>query len=153
MSMMQETEISEIRAAGIPILSSRVDIANARIEFKNGCVANLTASRVSGERVRKLRFFQPHQYVSIDYTSQEAAVVSVDRGEEAGNSWPRLSGGQLPVEKAEPLQREIESFLAAVRGGPVAVCGSEGRRALELALAVTERIREHAEKALSHERL
>ncbi|HEU4389042.1 MAG TPA: Gfo/Idh/MocA family oxidoreductase [Blastocatellia bacterium] len=139
-------EVSEIRAAGIPILTPKVDIANARIEFDDGCVANLTASRVSGERVRKLRFFQPHQYVSLDYTSQEASAVSVERDSETA-AWPRLSGGLIPVEKAEPLRLEIESFLRAVEGGPVEVDGSQGRRALELALGVMERIHEHAKKA------
>jgi predicted dehydrogenase len=142
---LTRADVAEIRAAGIPILTSKVDIANARIEFADGCVANLTASRVSGERVRKLRFFQPHQYVSIDYTSQEATAVSVEQDPRAG--WPRLSGGLIPVEKGEPLRLEIESFLRAAEGGSVEVDGSQGRRALELALGVMERIHEHAKNA------
>jgi predicted dehydrogenase len=113
-----KSEVSEVRAAGVPILTPRIDIANARIEFANGCVANLTASRVSAERVRKLRFFQPREYVSIDYAVQEAAVVSVTprpRGR------PEFESRLLAVGQSEPLRLEIESFLAAVGGAPVKV--------------------------------
>jgi len=137
-------EVSEVRAAGVPILTPRIDIANARIEFANGCVANLTASRVSAERVRKLRFFQPSEYVSIDYAAQEAAVVSV-RPRPGGR--PEFESRLLAVEQGEPLRLEIESFLAAVGGAPVKVTGEDGRRALALAVDVTEKIREHAARA------
>jgi predicted dehydrogenase len=139
-----ESEVSEVRAAGVPILTPRIDIANARVEFANGCVANLTASRVSGERVRKLRFFQPGQYVSIDYAAQEAGVVSVKPGPDGR---PAFESRLLPVEPAEPLRLEIESFLAAVEGAPVKVTGEDGRRALALAVDVSEKIREHAARA------
>src|SRR5215471_662600 len=133
--------VSEVRAAGVPVVTPKVDIANARIEFENGCIANLTASRVSGERVRKIRFFQPNQYVSIDYSAQEASTVSVQpRG---GGVLPGFNSSLLAVERAEPLQLEIMSFLRAVEGGPVEVSGIEGRRALALALAVTSKIEEH----------
>ncbi|MFY9555628.1 MAG: Gfo/Idh/MocA family oxidoreductase [Blastocatellia bacterium] len=138
------SEVSEVRAAGIPILTPRVDIANARIEFVNGCVANLTASRVSADRVRKLRFFQPHQYISLDYAVQEAAVVSVKTRPEGR---PEFESRLLPVERAEPLRLEIESFLAAVGGSEVKVTGEDGRRALALAVDVSEKIREHAVRA------
>lgn len=134
-------EAAEVRAAGVPILTPRIDIANARIEFVNGCVANLTASRVSAERVRKLRFFQPGQYVSIDYALQEASVVSV-RPRAGGR--PAFESQSLPVQQGEPLRLEIESFLAAVGGAPVKVSGEDGRRALALAVDVTDKIREHA---------
>jgi predicted dehydrogenase len=137
-------EVTDIRAAGVPILTPKIDIANARIEFENGCVANLTASRVSSERVRKLRFFQPHEYVSIDYTRQEAAVVSVKTDERGRLSFDFRG---LEVERGEPLRLEIESFLAAVRGAAVRATGREGRRALRLALEITEKIREHAHRA------
>ena len=106
------SEVSEVRAAGVPILTPRIDIANARIEFENGCVANLTASRVSAERVRKLRFFQPREYVSIDYAAQEAAVVSVTP---RPGGRPEFESRLLSIEQGEPLRLEIESFLAAVR--------------------------------------
>jgi len=138
------SEIVEIRAAGVPILTPRIDIANARVLFENGCVANLTASRVSSERVRKVRFFQPHEYISIDYSAQEAAVVSVQMGAEGR---PDFRSRLLEVERGEPLRLEIESFLAAVEGAPVRTTGEEGRRALALAIGITEKIREHAAMA------
>jgi predicted dehydrogenase len=128
----------EIRAAGISILSDRVDIANVRLAFPGGCVANLTASRVSTERVRKLRLFQPHQYISLDYQKQEAVVFTV--------SGDRQIGFQpLPVTKEEPLHLEVESFLEAVRNRsrPV-VSGEDGLRALDIALTILAKIEEHA---------
>jgi predicted dehydrogenase len=134
-------QVAEIRAAGVPVLTNRVDIANARIEFENGCVANLTASRVSSERVRKLRFFQPDEYVSIDYSSQKVQVVSVDRGKDNFNS------RSLEVERGEPLRIEIESFLSAVSGARVEVSGQQGRRALELATIIAGKISDQAQKA------
>ncbi|HTF37880.1 MAG TPA: Gfo/Idh/MocA family oxidoreductase [Blastocatellia bacterium] len=135
------SEVSEVRAAGVPILTPRIDIANARIEFANGCVANLTASRVSADRVRKLRFFQPGEYVSIDYAAQEAGIVSV-KPRPGGR--PEFESRLLAVERREPLRVEIESFLSAVEGAPIRVTGEDGRRALALAVEVTEKIREHA---------
>ncbi|MEK6301487.1 MAG: Gfo/Idh/MocA family oxidoreductase [Acidobacteriota bacterium] len=139
-----DSNVLEVRAAGVPILTPKVDIANARIEFENGCVANLTASRVSGERVRKLRFFQPHQYVSIDYSAQEASVVSVKPGASGKLMFDNRS---LPVERDEPLKLEIESFIRAVEGAPVRVTGEDARRALALAVEITNKIREHAGRA------
>lgn len=136
-------EVAEIRAAGVPILTPKVDIANARIEFENGCVANLTASRVSAERVRKIRFFQPREYISIDYYAQEASIVSVTRRDSGLGFDARM----LPVERDEPLRIEIESFLNAVAGAPVKTTGIEARRALALALGIAEKINEHAERA------
>ncbi|HLZ97273.1 MAG TPA: hypothetical protein VKP66_04950, partial [Steroidobacteraceae bacterium] len=97
-------EIEEIRAAGISILTSTVDIANVRLQFQGGCVANITASRVSTDRVRKLRLFQPHQYISVDYGRQDAAVFSVGANRQ-------ISFEQMPVTKAEPLALQLESFL------------------------------------------
>jgi predicted dehydrogenase len=139
-----DSEVSEVRAAGVPILTQRIDIANARVEFANGCVANLTASRVSAERVRKLRFFQPGEYVSIDYAVQEAAVVGV-KAHQGGR--PEFESRLLPAERAEPLRLEIEAFLAAIEGSPVKVSGEDGRRALALAIDVVDKIREHAARA------
>lgn len=137
-------EVIDIRAAGVPILTPKIDIANARIEFENGCVANLTASRVSAERVRKLRFFQPHEYVSIDYSRQEIAAVSVKTDERGRLSFDFRG---LDVERGEPLKLEIESFLEAVGGAAVRTTGREGRRALRLASDIIEKIREHADRA------
>lgn len=127
----------EIRAAGISILSDKVDIANVRLAFPGGCVANLTASRVSTERVRKLRLFQPHQYISLDYQKQEAVAFTVSDQQQIGFQ-------PLPAVKEEPLKLEIESFLHAVanRTRPL-VPGEEGLRALEVALAILDKIEEH----------
>ncbi len=128
----------EIRAAGISILSDRVDIANVRLAFPGGCVANLTASRVSTERVRKLRLFQPHQYISLDYQKQDAVVFTVSGNQQIGFQ-------PLPVTKEEPLRLEVESFLDAVanRSRPI-VSGEDGLRALDIALAILAKIEEHA---------
>jgi predicted dehydrogenase len=128
----------EIRAAGISILSDKVDIANVRLAFPGGCIANLTASRVSTERVRKLRLFQPHQYISLDYQKQEAVAFTVSGNQQIGFQ-------PLPAVKEEPLRLEVESFLEAVanRTRPL-VPGEEGLRALEVALAILDKIEEHA---------
>ncbi|MBI3652685.1 MAG: Gfo/Idh/MocA family oxidoreductase [Acidobacteria bacterium] len=138
-----QSEVTEIRAAGVPILTPKIDIANARVEFANGCVANLTASRVSAERVRKLRFFQPNQYISIDYATQETNVVTVNHTPQGR---PDFAMQMLTGERDEPLRIEIESFLAALNGAPVLTSGEDGRRALALALGIVAKIKEHAEK-------
>ena len=128
----------EIRAAGITILSDKVDIANVRLAFPGGCIANLTASRVSTERVRKLRLFQPHQYISLDYQKQEAVAFTVSGNQQIGFQ-------PLPVAKDEPLRLEIEAFLDAVRNrSRPTVSGEEGLRALEIALAILGKIEQHA---------
>ena len=139
-----DSPLREVRAAGIPILTPRIDIANARLEFENGCVANLTASRVSLEKIRKVRFFQPHEYVSIDYAAQEAVTVSINNDADGKMAF---DARRLPAERDEPLRLEIEAFIGAVQGSPVQVSGAEGRRALHLALEIVARIREHAERA------
>ncbi|MFB3778250.1 MAG: Gfo/Idh/MocA family oxidoreductase [Bryobacteraceae bacterium] len=128
----------EIRAAGISILSRKVDIANVRLAFSNGCIANLTASRVSTERVRKLRLFQPHQYLSVDYSRQELFTVAVTEDH-------RISSNPVPVVKGEPLRLELKSFLESVanRREPD-VSGRDACRALEVALAIDARIEEHS---------
>lgn len=138
--------VKEIRAAGIPILSDKVDIANVRIEFESGCVTNFTASRVSTERVRKLRFFQPRQYISIDYGRQDVLVFAV--GSEVGgtpSANPQIKMFRPPVTQQEPLLAEILSFLKCVetRQSPV-VPLEDGRRALAVALEINTRIAEHA---------
>ena len=140
--------VKEIRAVGLPILSGKVDIANVRLEFESGCVANFTASRVSTERVRKVRFFQPGQYISVDYGRQDVIVFSV--GAAAGMSAqptvnPQIQMSKPPISEEEPLQAEIRSFLEAVqqRSRPV-VSLEDGRRALELALAILAEIKRHA---------
>jgi predicted dehydrogenase len=128
----------EIRAAGISILSEKVDIANVRLAFPGGCVANLTASRISTEKIRKLRLFQPGQYISVDYQRQDGAVFSVSGRQEIGF-------GSLQVEKAEPLRLELESFLSCVRSRqqPM-VTAAEAIKALEVALSILDSIEKHA---------
>ena len=131
-------EPAEIRAAGVSILSPKVDIANVRLQFPNGCVANLTASRISTERVRKLRLFQPRQYLSLDYGRQDLAIFSVSNGQ--------IAFEQAPVAKAEPLKLQLEAFLECVetRKSPK-TSGRAARLSLGVALAILDRIKEHSQ--------
>ena len=140
--------VKEIRAVGLPILSGKVDIANVRVEFESGCVANLTASRVSTERVRKLRFFQPQQYVSLDYGRQDVLVFSVGQSEGGTPSVnPQIQVTKVPTAREEPLHAELKSFLEAARqrSQPL-VTLEDGRRALGIALDIVAAIREHGAK-------
>jgi predicted dehydrogenase len=142
-----KSEVKEIRAVGLPILSGKVDIANVRVEFESGCVANFTASRVSTERVRKLRFFQPGQYISIDYARQDVLVFSVEHATSATQPGvnPRIQMAKPPITAEEPLLAEIKAFLQSVRDRSRPVVSLEdGRRALELALAILAEIGRHA---------
>lgn len=133
--------VREVRGVGLPVLTDKVDIANARVEFENGAVANLTASRVSTEKVRKFRYFQPNEYVSIDFTRRDVLVLSVDHDGAA----PRINFRKLETRPVEPLQAELESFVESIRTRkPPLVGGQEGRDALALAEAVMKRIEEHA---------
>jgi predicted dehydrogenase len=135
---LDPSPVAEVRATGIAVLSPRIDIANVRIELASGGVANLTASRVSSERARKLRAFLPNRYYSLDYQAQE---IKGYRLEETG-SQRRILPDDLPIERAEPLKRELEAFLAACRGeNAPRVDGVQGRQALAIALAVVEAIR------------
>jgi predicted dehydrogenase len=151
-----KSKVKEIRAVGLPILSGKVDIANVRIEFESGCVANFTASRVSTERVRKLRFFQAGQYISIDYGRQDVLVFSVGSAAEAAHSFakdastqpsvnPQIRMAKPAIVAEEPLLAEIKAFLRAVRerSRPV-VSLEDGRRALELGLSILAEIARHA---------
>jgi predicted dehydrogenase len=127
----------EIRAAGISILSPKVDIANVRLAFANGCVANLTASRVSTEKVRKMRLFQPGQYFSIDYSRQDGMAISVSASHQ-------VSFAPLAVAKDEPLRLQFEAFLDAVeRRERPSPDGEEASRALQAALGILDKIEEH----------
>ncbi len=142
-----QSEVVRIDAVGIPILTPKIDLANARLEFADGCIANITASRVSGERLRKLRIFQPHQYYSLDYAEQQVAMCRLVPPEQPA-TLPGIVAGNLEVTRREPLLAEIESFVEAVRGRKTPeVTGEEGRRALALAIEVLERIREHSQRA------
>ena len=141
----EEVEVTAIHAVGIAILTNKVDAANARLEFSSGAVANITASRVGGtEKIRKMRFFQPHDYIAIDYSTKRASVSSLAPPSTDGE-WPGVHVKNLDVIDTEPLRAEILAFLEAVRDGlPSPVSGLEGRNALALALRALERIQEHA---------
>jgi predicted dehydrogenase len=163
--------VSEVRAVGLPILSPKVDIANVRVEFESGCVANFTASRVSTERVRKLRFFEPGQYVSVDYARQDLLVIRLDDAVPAalaaalaagsidpaalakfaasgGHPSPGLSFVKPEVTPGEPLRLEIQSFLDAVRTrNQPRVTARQGRDALALALEIDATMKAHAKRA------
>jgi predicted dehydrogenase len=129
-----DSEVESIEAVGVPVLTGRVDIANVRIRFVNGCIANLTASRISRDRVRKIRFFQPEAYLSIDYAAQKLEVWRLVTGDGPA---PSIQGGEVPVQNQEPLKCELEDFVDAVvaRRRPL-VPGEEGRRALALATQI-----------------
>ncbi len=150
-----KSRVHSLQAVGLPVLSRKVDIANVRIEFASGCVANFTASRVSTERVRKLRFFQPHQYVSIDYARQDLLFIDVKPQSPAATTTTDganlLSGLALSkpaVTPGEPLRLEIESFLQSVRTRQQPqVTGQQGRDALALALDINAAIADHASRA------
>jgi predicted dehydrogenase len=148
----------EIRAAGISVLSQRVDIANVRLSFASGCVANLTASRISTEKIRKLRLFQPGEYISLDYERQDAIRVAIRKNEPnpAGEEFvwqnatpagfvPQFDYNHLPVEHSEPLQLELAAFFAAVRDrSRPRVDGFQAASTLRVAEAILAKINEHA---------
>ena len=131
-------EVVAVDAVGVPVLTGRIDIANARLKFKSGCIANLTASRISRERVRKVRFFQPDTYLSIDYASQEVERWALQRHD---GTMPSIEGGKLDIVRDEPLRLELQDFAAVARERRAPrVSGADGRRALVLAQRITERI-------------
>lgn len=135
---LAQTEPREIRAAGIRILSQKVDIANVRLQFPNGCVANLTASRVSTERVRKLRLFQPRQYLSLDYGRQDLVVFSVGEDRQIGFE-------KAPLINGEPLKLQLDAFLDCLETRKFPKCsGPAARQTLGTALAILDKIEEHS---------
>jgi predicted dehydrogenase len=142
--------VEHIHAVGLPVLTSKVDIANVRLEFASGCVANLTASRVSTERVRKVRFFQPHQYLSIDYGRQDLLVFTVNAS--GTNPVPGQPDSMIQVAKPvvtaeEPLRAELRAFLGAVRARSRPVVSFEdGRSALAVALDILAAIQKHGQR-------
>lgn len=136
---LAKAEPQEIRAAGIRILSQKVDIANVRLQFPNGCVANLTASRVSTERVRKLRLFQPRQYLSLDYGRQDLLVFSVGENQQIGFEKAGVASG-------EPLKLQLDAFLDCVETRKIPKCsGVSARLTLRSALSILDKIKEHSE--------
>jgi predicted dehydrogenase len=158
---MAKSTVKEVRAVGLPILSKKVDIANVRLEFESGCVANFTASRVSTERVRKLRFFQPRQYISLDFSRQDVLVLTVESDADsggdfdpfnpvsvAGSAFPGITPFKLKIEQQEPLRAELMSFLTAVRNRTTPeVSLDQGRDALAVALQIVAAIAQHSQRA------
>lgn len=141
-------EVTDVRAVGIPVLTRRVDAANARIEFASGAVANITASRVGMEKIRKMRFFQPHDYVAVDYATRYASISSLAPPPDPANARPGVALRRLEIADVEPLRAEIEAFITAASANELPpVTGADGRRALALALRVLERIHEHTAHA------
>jgi predicted dehydrogenase len=135
--------VTEVKAVGIPVLTDRVDIAHARLEFEGGAVANVTASRVSTERVRKMRFFQQHEYISLDYARRDALRVGVKKP----GPQPEFGFEKMAAPATEPLRAELEAFVESVRTRrEPRVNGAAGRAALELAGRVMASIHEHADR-------
>lgn len=142
-----DVEVTDVHAVGIPVLTNRIDAANARIEFASGAVANITASRIGTEKIRKMRFFQPHDYVVVDYQTRFASISSLAPAA-GGASRPGVHTKRPEIIDAEPLRAEIEAFVTAIeRGLQSPVAGWEGRRALALAREVLTRIGTHARRA------
>jgi predicted dehydrogenase len=142
---MANSPVRELRAVGLPVLTGKVDIANVRIEFESGCVANFTASRISTERVRKLRFFQPAQYVSVDYSRRDVFSLNV---KPAAGGMPEIAPSRPQVADEEPLHAELRSFLQAVRRRTTPeVTLEDGRAALALAIEIQSQMAEHQHRA------
>jgi predicted dehydrogenase len=134
------SDVESVEAVGVPVLTPKVDIANARIRFANGCIANLTASRISKDQVRKIRFFQRERYVSIDTAAREVEMFQLVPQAEG---LPKIGGGKQTVPGVEPLRSELEDFVAAVRGARAPlVTGEHGRAALALAVRIVELMRQ-----------
>ena len=142
-----DAPVVDLRAVGIPVITDKVDIAHVRIEFETGTVANVTASRVSTERVRKMRFFQEHEYISLDFTRQDALRIKVAPGAASGSAQPGIGFEKLECAIEEPLHAELRAFLDSARTrNPPVVDGAAGRRALALADRVMASIQEHARR-------
>ena len=138
----EDVAVSEIRAVGIPVISDKVDAANARIEFENGAVANITASRIGMEKIRKTRFYQTNSYVVLDYGSKFSSVTSLNP--DAAHPLAGISINRLEINDVEPLRAEITAFLDTIEHDKAPpVTGEDGRRALALAVGVLEKIEKH----------
>ena len=143
----ENVEVIDLHAVGIPILTDKVDAANARLEFASGAVANITASRIGTEKIRKMRFFQPHDYIAIDYVTNHASISNLAAPTSSG-AWPGVNTRVLEVQTVEPLQAEITAFIEAARDGLASpVSGYDGRNALALALRALERIHDHTARS------
>lgn len=141
----ETVELAEVRAVGIPVISDKVDAANVRLEFANGAVANITASRIGTERIRKMRFFQITDYVAIDYVTKYVALTSMDPNAEHPLTGIKINKPE--INDIEPLRAEIEAFVdSIIKGEEPPITAHDGRRALNLALKVLDSIEAHAKK-------
>ena len=139
---VDRSEVASVEAVGVPVLTSKIDIANARVKFASGCVANITASRISRDKIRKVRCFQPDRYVSVDYAAQELEVWRLEAG---SGDRPSIAGGPVSVSRGEPLALELSDFVEAIlTGRPPGVTGADGRSALALATRVAAAISSNA---------
>ena len=133
------SEVVTVEAVGVAVLTPKPDIANARLKFASGCIANITASRISKDRVRKIRIFQRDAYLSVDYAAQEVERWRLVKG---NGAMPAIDGGKLDVAQEEPLKRELADFVAAVRDKRApGVTGADGLRAIELAQRITDEMK------------
>ena len=143
----EQIEVTSLHAVGIPILTNKVDAANARLEFASGAVANITSSRVGTEKIRKMRFFQPHDYVAVDYAINRATISNL-APPAANGAWPGVHTNELVVQAVEPLRAEVEAFFeAAQEKAACPIPGEDGRRALALALRALEKIQDHTTRS------
>lgn len=141
----EDIKVLEVRAVGIPVISDKVDAANARIEFESGTVANITASRIGTEKIRKTRFYQRNAYVVLDYATKFASLTSLNPN--ASHPLEGISINRLEIDDVEPLRAEITAFLDSIENNtPPPITGDDGRRALALAVGVLDRIAEHNRK-------
>ena len=130
------SEVTSLEAVGVAVLTQKPDIANARLKFASGCIANVTASRISRDRVRKIRLFQRDSYISVDYAAQEAERWRLVR---TNGAMPAIDGGKIEISHEEPLKRELADFVAAVQDKRApGVTGADGLRALQLAQKITD---------------
>jgi hypothetical protein len=138
--------LDDVRAVGVTVLTQTTDIASVRLEFASGCIANVTASRISANKMRKIRIFQPDSYLSIDYADKEVELYHKLQSRDS-NGFPEIEYERLPVADTDPLEEELRAFMHSVRTGqrPV-VGGEEGRTALAVAIRVSELIRERMEQ-------
>jgi predicted dehydrogenase len=144
----EDVKVSGMHAVGIPVISDKVDAANARIEFENGAVANITASRIGTEKIRKTRFYQTNAYVVLDYATKFASLTSLNP--EASHPLLGISINRLEIDDVEPLRAEITAFLDSIeKGSEPPVSGEDGRRALALAVGVLEKIQAHATRVFA----
>ena len=141
----EDVKAASIHAVGIPILSDKVDAANARIEFENGAVANITSSRVGTEKIRKTRFYQTKSYVVLDYVTKFASITSLDPN--AAHPLLGIDINRLDVEDVEPLRAELAAFTASLKNDEAPpITAQDGRRALDLALQVLDKIETHTSR-------